>query len=66
MDIGSVSGIASLATGMAQERLAEQVSIAVLKKALAVQAAGALALVQALPPPAMLPPHLGRNVDTVA
>ncbi len=66
MDIGSVTGIASLATGLAQERLAQQVSMAVLKKALDVEAAGALALVQALPPPVLLPAHLGQNIDAVA
>ena len=65
MDLGSVGGITILATGMAQDRLAQQVSMAVLKNALDIQAAGAIALVQALPPP-VLPSHLGQHVDTVA
>lgn len=65
MDAASVTGIASLATGMAQDRLAQQVGLAVLRKALDVQAAGAMALLEALPPPA-LPPHLGQHVNTVA
>lgn len=65
MDIGS---IASLATGMAQTKTAQDVSIAVFKKALDTQSDGALALLQAIPqvPSARLPEHLGQNINTVA
>ena len=64
MEIGS---IASLATSMAQTKTAQDVNIAVFKKALDAQSAGALALLDALPAPApRLPGHLGRNINTTA
>jgi len=65
MEIGS---IASLATSMAQTRTAQDVNIAVFKKALDAQSAGALALLDALPaaPTPRLPEHLGRNINTTA
>lgn len=65
MEIGS---IASLATSMAQTRTAQDVSIAVFKKALDTQSAGALALLDAIPatPVPRLPDHLGRNINTTA
>lgn len=62
-----VSAIASLATEMSQERTAQAVQIAVLKKALDLQEQGAMQLVaaasQAIP---SNPPHLGNAVDTFA
>lgn len=65
MEIGS---IASLATSMAQTRTSQDVSIAVFKKALDAQSAGALALLDAIPAasPPRLPDHLGRNINTTA
>ncbi|RJG01090.1 putative motility protein [Noviherbaspirillum sedimenti] len=65
MEIGS---IASMATGMAQAKTAQDVSIAVFKKALDAQSDGAMALLQAIPqvPSTRLPVHLGRNINTVA
>jgi hypothetical protein len=45
----------------------EAVSIAVLKKAIDLQAQGAAQLLQALPSPvANNPPHLGNRIDTFA
>jgi hypothetical protein len=45
----------------------EAVSIAVLKKAIDLQAQGAAQLLQALPSPAVNnPPHLGNRIDTFA
>lgn len=62
-----VPAIAALATQMSQTRTAQAVDLAVLKKALDVQAQGALQLVQAasqiIP---TNPPNLGNGVDTYA
>lgn len=63
MDIagGSVNAIANSTT-------AQELSVAVLKKALDSQAQTAQSLIQAIPKPpsAGLPPHVGRNIDTTA
>jgi hypothetical protein len=59
-----VSGIAQLATGMAQARNEQAIGIAVLRRAMDIQTASAAALLQALPP--NLPPHLGQNINTTA
>ncbi len=63
-----VSTIARLATEMTQTRTDQEVSIAVLKKALNAQSSAAVALLEALPPvtPPNLPPHLGQNINTKA
>jgi hypothetical protein len=63
-----ISSIANLATSMEAVRTDQEVGIAVLKKALDMQATSAAALLQALPPvqPANLPPHLGQKVNTTA
>lgn len=68
-----INGITQLAAGMAQQRTEQEVSVAVLKKALDVQKGTAAALLAALPQPqpqpqpvARLPPHLGQNVNTTA
>ncbi|MBN8449383.1 MAG: YjfB family protein [Candidatus Accumulibacter sp.] len=62
-----VSAIASMATEMSQARTTEALQVAVLKKALDIQAQGALQLIEAasqvIP---SNPPHLGNAVDTVA
>lgn len=62
-----VTSIATLATNMSQERTTQDVGVAVLKKALDMQASNALALINALPPtPQNLPPNLGQNVNVAA
>ncbi|TCS37513.1 putative motility protein YjfB-like [Paucimonas lemoignei] len=62
-----VNAIASMATAMEQTKTAQEVSVAVLKKALDSQASTASALLDALPPvTANLPPHLGQNINTKA
>lgn len=66
MDVGSATGIARLATAMSQEQLAQDIGVAVLKKAIDVQAAGALALIAAIPAPSNLPAHIGQGIDTTA
>jgi hypothetical protein len=62
------TAIANLASNAAGNALSDRVGIAVLKKALDIQSANALALVEALPqiPSINLPAHLGRNIDTTA
>ena len=64
----NVSNIAGLATAMAENNTRQAVEVAVLKKAMDVQASGAAALLAALPPVTApnLPPHLGQSVNTTA
>ncbi len=48
---------------------AQELSVAVLKKALDSQAQAALSLIQAIPQPPStsgLPPNVGRNINTTA
>ncbi|MBT9611645.1 MAG: YjfB family protein [Burkholderiales bacterium] len=63
MDIaGSVSALVNSTN-------AQQLSVAVLKKALDSQTQAALSLIEAIPKPpstAGLPPHVGRNINTTA
>lgn len=62
-------GIAAVASSLAQERTANAVAIAVLKKSLDVQGAMALQLIASInPSPATqnLPPHLGNHIDVTA
>jgi len=64
-----IEGIASVASSMAQERTANAVSIAMLKKAMDVQSSMALALigsVSPVPTTQSLPPHLGNHIDVTA
>lgn len=63
MGITSVSGQPSTLT---PTQLSEAVSTAVLRKAIDIQAQGALQLLQALPPVASNPPNLGNNIDVRA
>lgn len=66
MDVGN---IASLATAMSSAKTDQEISIAVLKKAMDINTAGALALIEALPEnPSVqsLPQHLGQNINTTA
>ncbi len=63
-----VTNIANLATTIATTATNQEVGVAVLKKAVDIQATSAAALLEALPPTtsANLPPHLGQNVNTTA
>ncbi len=67
MDISAAS-IASASSQIAQQRTAQQAEVLVLKKAMEVQEAGALALLQALPPVPQLATEgtLGTQVNTYA
>ncbi len=61
-------GLAQLATALAQQRTMQDVSVAVLKKTLQIEAGTATSLLAALPPveAANLPPHLGQTINTSA
>ncbi len=64
-----VTGIANVATAMVETSTNQAVSIAVLKKAMDISAAGALALIEAIPDNKSiqnLPSHLGQNINTIA
>ncbi|HJV84908.1 MAG TPA: YjfB family protein [Noviherbaspirillum sp.] len=63
-----VNNIAALATTLASTATNQAVGVAVLKKAMDIQASSAMAMLEALPPaPSVnLPPHLGQNVNTTA
>lgn len=62
-----VTGIAATATEMTQARTAEAVQLAVLKKAMNVQAEGALQLVQSASRVMNNnPPNLGNKLNTFA
>lgn len=61
--------IAGIASSLANKATSEELSVAVLKKALDSQSQSAKALIEALPTPPStsgLPPHVGRNVNTTA
>jgi hypothetical protein len=60
MDVGA---IASVATEMSRVQTSGAVQIAVLKKAMDIEAQSALQLLQAVP---SNPPNLGNNVDQFA
>lgn len=64
-----VTGIANTATAMNDAKTDQAISIAVLKKAMDINATGALALIEAMPENShiqSLPPHLGQNINTTA
>jgi len=58
--------IARLSTTIAETGTRQEVSMAVLKKAMDVQASSAAALIQALPSAPNLPAHLGNRINTTA
>jgi hypothetical protein len=63
-----ISSIANFATRLSLNKTSEAVELAVLKKAIDIQAEGALALIEALPqatPGSNLPANLGQHIDVV-
>jgi hypothetical protein len=58
-----VMSIASLATSLSSAKVDQEVGIAVLKKAMDVETAGATALINAIPSAANLPANLGQNIN---
>lgn len=63
MDITSMGGLSAV---LSQTQASDAVGIAVLKKAMDIQAQMATQLIQSLPQPASNPPNLGNNVDVKA
>ena len=61
-----ISSIAATASDLAATATSQDISVAVLKKALDSASQTAAALLQALPAPPKLPGHLGQNIDTIA
>ena len=61
-----VSSLAATVSSLAATTTNDNISVAVLKKALDSQSQAAAGLLQAIPAPPNLPAHLGKNVDTVA
>lgn len=61
-----ISGIASVATSIAQKKTADAVDVTVLKKALDMQKTTAAAMVAAVTPSPSLLSHLGQNVNRIA
>lgn len=61
-----VSSIASAATAMSQQRVADAAGTMVLKKALDIQAQSAAQLLQALPAPQPVAPSSKNIIDTYA
>lgn len=58
-----ISTAGSLSSSLAQMRTGDAVGIAVLKKAMEIQAAGALQLLAAIPQVSSNPGHLGTQID---
>ena len=61
-----VTALASSSTALSQAQTGDAVGIAVLKKAMDIQAQSAMQLLQALPQPYSNPPNLGNSVDVRA
>ncbi|MEY4511995.1 MAG: hypothetical protein RLZZ450_4117 [Pseudomonadota bacterium] len=61
-----ISGIASLATELSQQRTSQTAAVLVLKKAMDTQQSSGLALIASVRSAASLPAHLGQNINTVA
>lgn len=61
-----VNNIARLVATMANQSTRDAINIAVLKKALEIQASSAATLISALEQQASNPPHLGNSIDTLA
>jgi len=63
----SISGVVTPSAVISQAGSGDAVAITVLKKALDIEAQGALQLIQALPQPITnSPSHLGNSVNTFA
>jgi hypothetical protein len=64
----SVSGIAKLATSIAETGNKQEVAVAVQKRAQQIQSEAATQMIEAIKstPSANLPPHLGSKINTTA
>jgi hypothetical protein len=61
-----ISGIAKLATSIAETGNRQEVGLAVLKRAQEMQLSAASQLLSAIPAPQNLPAHLGNHINTTA
>lgn len=62
-----IVGLGSLSSALSQAKTGDAVGITVLRKAMDIEAQGALQLIQAATPASgNNPPHLGQNVDVSA
>ena len=64
-----VTGIANTASALSAANTQQEISTAILKKAINSSAEGALSLIQAIsnsPSAQHLPPHIGQNINTTA
>ena len=61
-----IAGIAAVASQISQQRTAQAVDVAVMKKAMDLQQNTVSTLIASVTPASALPPHLGQNVNTVA
>jgi hypothetical protein len=61
-----VSNIAAVASQISQQRTAQAVDVAVMKKAIALQSQNVMTLISSVTPASSLPAHLGQNVNVVA
>ena len=62
-----ISSVANASSALSQANNNAALAVMVLKKAIDIQAQGALQLIQALPQPAANnPPNLGRNINVFA
>jgi hypothetical protein len=61
-----ISALARFSSAQSQAATGDAVATLVLKKAMDIQAQAALQLIDALPPVASQPPHLGQQVDVKA
>ncbi len=61
-----IAGITAVASQISQQRTAQAVDVAVMKKAMAMQQQTAATLLASVTPATALPPHLGQNDNTVA
>ena len=67
MDISSTVGIASVATSLSSNKLATEVDVAVLKKAIDLQAESAVKLIESIPQVApVLPSGNDGGIDVMA
>jgi hypothetical protein len=61
-----VTSIANLATDLALTKTAQSAGVTILKKAIDLESASALALIRYISAPPALPAHLGQLVSTIA
>lgn len=66
MDTSSASGLTAALSVASQARTGDAIAVTVLKKAMDMQAEGAMQLLETLPQPASNPPHLGQSIDVKA